>query len=79
MVFCNHFVLLILCCTLNYLPSKPSGDLSIVCHVEFGLALADKLHFSAGCHTFQHCSNTFKLNKHVKCLSLSINSYNQRG
>ena len=27
--------------------------------MEFDLALADKSHFS-GCHTFQHCSNTFK-------------------
>ena len=51
--------------------SKPNGDLSIVCHMEFSLALADKSYFG-GCHTFQHCSNTFKLNKHAKCLSLSI-------
>ena len=68
--FCNHIVLLMLCCTQNYLTSKSNGDLSIVCHP---LALIDKLHFS-GCHTFQHCLNMLKLNKHAKCLSLSINS-----
>ena len=50
-----------------------NGDLSIVFYTEFGLEFTDKLYFS-GCHTFQHCSNTFKLNKCAKCLSLSIKS-----
>ena len=59
----------------NFYPQNIQAiqNLFIVCHVEFGLVLADKLHFS-GSHTFQHCSNTFKLNKCAKCLSLSINS-----
>ena len=62
------------CCTYNYLPSKPNGDLSIVCHVEFGLTLADKSHFGGRYTPFSTaCSNTFKLNKRAKCLSLSIN------
>ena len=25
-------------------------------------------------HTFQHCSNMFKLNKHARCLNLTINN-----
>ena len=39
--------------------------------------LADKLHFS-GHNTFWHCSSTFKLNKHAKCLSLGINSWSMK-
>ena len=66
------FVIILCYCMKNYLPSKPNGDLLIVCHMEFDLAWL-KLHFG-GRHTFQHCSNTFKLNKRAKYLSLSINS-----
>ena len=75
-IYHGIFVIILCCCMQNYLPSKPNEDLSIACHVqfmEFGLALADKLHFS-GRHAFQHCSNMFKLNKRANCLSLSINS-----
>ena len=66
--FCNHIVLLKLCCIQNSVPSKPNGDLSIVCNVEFGL---NKSHFSRR-HTFQDLLDTFKLTRHAKCLSLGI-------
>ena len=65
-IYHGIFVIILCCCMQNYLSSKSNGDLLIVCHVEFGLALADKLYFG-GCQTFQHCLNTFKLNKRAKC------------
>ena len=71
--FCNHIVLLILPYAAHRIFSLANQmDLSIVCHAESSLKLAEKLHFGR-CHTFQHCSKTFKLNKRTKCLSLSIN------
>ena len=36
------------------------------------------MHFS-WCHTFQQCSNMFKLNKRAKCLSISIKLINMDG
>ena len=71
--FCNHIVLLILPYAAHRIFSLANQmDLSIVCHAESSLELAEKSHFGR-CHTFQHCSKTFKLNKRAKCLSLSIN------
>ena len=64
--FCNCVVLMKLCCISKFVPSKPYGGLFIACHVE--CLVWHKL--VTPCfiwrNTFQHCSDTLKLNKHSK-------------
>ena len=68
--FCNHIVLMKLCSIQNSVTSKPIGIYLLPVKRNLVWYSLMKLCFSQ-CHTFQHCSDTFKLNKHTKCLNFT--------
>ena len=68
--FCNHIVLIKLCC-MSLASQMRIYSLPVTWNLLWHRLI--KSHFIQH-YTFQHCSDTFKLNNHVKCLNLTMNS-----
>ena len=76
--FCNHIVLMKLCCIYDSVPASQMGIYSLPVTWNLVWHRLIKLHFIRH-HTIQHCLDMFKLNKHQRFKSHYKQLANQHG